>query len=145
MAETGIVPQGKQSTAAAAKARTSGRRSSFKYYIHDSVDVCRLQLIGEFTEPDVPELDGCWRTTRTILGSRKLLLDLRAVTGVDEMGKRWLASMGSEGAKYLPETFLQRCIAGAPIAAEKLDPGARMSFLGRLRASLRARADAAES
>ncbi|MGH9640105.1 MAG: hypothetical protein ACRD3Y_08590, partial [Bryobacteraceae bacterium] len=112
-------------------------------YIHDGVQACRLQLIGEFTERDVPELDGCWRTSKTILGERRLLLDLRAVTGVDEAGKRWLASMGSEGVHYLPESFLQKCISGAPIQAERPDPAARTSFLGRLLASLRA--DAAQS
>lgn len=121
------------------------KRSSFKYYIHDGVEACRLQLIGEFTERDVRELDGCWRTTKTIVGGRRVVLDLRAVTGVDEAGKRWLASMGSEGVHYLPESFLQKCISGAPIQAEQPDRAARTSFLGRLLASLRARADAAQS
>jgi hypothetical protein len=121
------------------------KRSSFKYYIHDGVEACRLQLIGEFTEREVRELDGCWRTTKTIVGDRRVVLDLRAVTGIDEAGKRWLASMGSEGAPYLPESFLQKCISGAPIRPEELNPAARTSFLGRLRASLRTRADAAQS
>lgn len=145
MAEARSASLAKQATAGTARPKTFSRASSFKYYIHDGVDVCRLQLIGEFTEREVPELDGCWRTTRTILGARKLVLDVRGVTGVDETGKRWLASMGSEGAQYLPETFLQKCISGAPLAAEKIDPPPKMGFLGRLLAPLRARADAAES
>lgn len=119
------------------------KRRSFKYYIHDSVAACRLQLIGEFTEQDVAELDGCWRTAKTILGGRRVVLDLQSVTAVDETGKRWLASMGSEGAQYLPETFLQKCISGAPIAAAQRDPGAKASLVGRLLGSLRG-ANAAE-
>lgn len=124
---------------------TETKRSSFKYYIHDGVEACRLQLIGEFTERDVRELDGCWRTTKTIVGGRRVVLDLRAVTGVDEAGKRWLASMGSEDAQYLPESFLQKCISGAPLRPEKPERAARATFLGRLLASFRARADAAQS
>lgn len=119
------------------------KRCSFKYYIHDSVEACRLQLIGEFTEQDVAELDGCWRTAKTIVGGRKVVLDLRGVTAVDETGKRWLASMGSEGARYVPETFLQKCISGAPIAASHQEPGAKSGLVGRLLGSLRG-ANAAE-
>jgi len=119
--------------------------SSFKYYIHDGVEACRLQLIGEFTERDVAELDGCWRTMKSTLGQRKLILDLRAVCGVDEVAKRWLASMAAEGATYLPASFMQRCIAGVPISVEQPAPP-KLSFLSRLLASLRgARVDAAQS
>jgi hypothetical protein len=78
------------------------RSSDFKYYIHDGVDTCRFQLIGELTEPDVAELTGCWRTAKTTLGKRKLVLDLRRLKSVDEAGTKWVIAMAAERPEYLP-------------------------------------------
>jgi ABC-type transporter Mla MlaB component len=80
------------------------RSSQFKYYIHDGIDVCRFQLIGELAEPDIAELQGCWRTAKTTLGKRKLILDLRGLNRIDEAGKKWLAAMAADGAEYLSAT-----------------------------------------
>lgn len=87
------------------------RSAAFKYYIHDGSDTCRLQLIGEFTETEVAELNGCWRTARTTLGKRKLVLDLQSLRAVDDAAKRWIASMAQEGATYVPESFLRDSLA----------------------------------
>jgi hypothetical protein len=78
------------------------RSSSFKYYIHDSVSTCRLQLLGELNEQDVPELNGCWQTIKTTLGDRQLVLDLRLLDHTDGAGNLWLTNMAEEGASYLP-------------------------------------------
>jgi len=94
------------------------RSSVFKYYIHDSVEACRLQLLGELSESDVPELSGCWGTARTTLGDRKLVLDLRGLKTVDGAGKQWLATMASDGASFLPENYLRNGLAGQTEAAE---------------------------
>jgi hypothetical protein len=130
---------------AAQRAKPVRRASSFKYYIHDGVEACRLQLIGELSEREVMELDGCWRTMKGTLGSRRLILDLRAVTAVDDAGKRWLASMGSDRAEYLPEGFMQRCISGEPLVPTISGPELKLSMWGKFWASVRARTDAAES
>ena len=117
----------------AVRSKTPIRSSSFKYYIHDATEACRLQLFGELTENEVSELSGCWRTAKTTLGSRKLILDLRGLRAVDDAGKQWLAFMATEGAAYWPEAFLRNAMAGK-IAAEQ---GAtrtlpKLSIFGRL-------------
>src|ERR1700761_7616694 len=117
---TGMVEHTSQSSPAAktpaqpsaARTTTRVRPSSFKYYIHDSIDVLRFKLIGELTQADIQELNGSWRTARTTLGKRKLVLDLQTLRTVDEAGKQWLASMSAEGACYVPENYLVTCIAG---------------------------------
>src|SRR6185312_2784452 len=109
------------------------RSSFFKYYIHDGADACRLELIGEFTEAELTELNGCWRTARTILGARKLVLDLRGLKYVDDAAKQWLASMGQEGAIYVPESFLRNALADH--TSDSKPP--RLTFLGKLIATLR--------
>jgi hypothetical protein len=80
------------------------RSSVFKYYIHDGIDACRFQLIGELSEADIAELQGCWRTAKTTLRDRKLILDLRGLRTLDEAGAKWVTSMAAEGAEYLPGT-----------------------------------------
>jgi hypothetical protein len=115
-------PASSSEQTSAARPTTRVRPSSFKYYIHDSIEVLRFKLIGELTQADIPELSGCWRTAKTTLGRRKLVLDLQTLRTVDEAGKQWLASMSAEGACYVPENYLVTCIAGQH--APEIDPPA---------------------
>jgi hypothetical protein len=108
------------------------RSSSFKYYIHDSTDALRLKLIGEFTQADVTELNGCWRTARTTIGNRKLVLDLNTLVAVDEAGKQWLAAMSAEGACYVPEDYLLTCVAGQHAPAQPAAPERRTGLWRRI-------------
>jgi hypothetical protein len=101
--------------------------SRLSYYIHDGVDACRFQLIGELTEPDLAELSGCWRTAKTTLGKRKLILDLRGLKSLDEAGMKWLANMAGEGAEYL----------GAPSDSAPVENGRNTGQFGKLLAIFR--------
>lgn len=88
------------------------RSTFFKYYIHDGVQCCRLQILGEFTETQVPDLTGCWNTVKTTLGARNFVLDVRAMRTADDVAKRWLIDMAAEGAVFLPESYLRDGLAG---------------------------------
>jgi hypothetical protein len=120
--------------AASGPAAARVRSSSFKYYIHDSTDALRLKLIGEFTQADVTELNGCWRTARTTIGKRKLVLDLHTLVAVDEAGKQWLAAMSAEGACYMPEDYLLTCVARQHAPSQAAAPERRTGFWRRLAA-----------
>jgi hypothetical protein len=112
--------------------------SRFRYYIHDAITACRLQLIGELTEPDIGDLNGCWRTARTTLGARPLILDLHALKSVDEAGKQWLAGMAQEGAVCSPEGYLRDLVAGKHTAGIDATPAAaRPGLFGRILGLLR--------
>ena len=137
---TGHRPQPAKATAepSVAPSTTRVRPSSFKYYIHDSIGVLRLKLIGELTQAEIGELNGSWRTAKTTLGNRKLVLDLQSLRTVDEAGKQWLAAMSAEGACYLPENYLVTCIAGqhasdaeAPLPQRKVGLFRRLASLFR--------------
>ena len=79
-------------------------QSGLKYYIHDSIEALRLELTGDLRDGDIEELNGCWRTAKTTLGPRKLLLDLRRLLAADDGGRRWLLTMSTqENASFLPE------------------------------------------
>jgi hypothetical protein len=78
------------------------KRTSFlKFYIHDSADYFRIELIGELAEMDIAELAGCWLTAKPSLSGRKLALDVRHLNAIDEAGRQWLASMVNQGACYI--------------------------------------------
>jgi hypothetical protein len=114
------------------------RSSRFKYYIHDGVAACRLQLIGELTEAEIPDLNGCWRTAKTTLGARPLILDLYALESVDEAGKQWLAGMAQEGATYSPDHYLRDLLAGKHMAGvEMVKAPPKTGLFGRILAMLR--------
>lgn len=82
-----------------------------RYYVHDSVQGLRFQLIGIFGETDIAELAGCWSTARTILGTRQLVIDLRALQSTDEAGRQWLLSLANDGAQYLPDSYFRSGLA----------------------------------
>lgn len=105
------------------------RSSSFKYYIHDSCAELRLKLIGEMTESEVAELNGCWHTAKTTLGKRKLTLDLRSLKMVDEAARNWLAGFSDQGACYVPEDFLKTCVPGKRAPHAEQDARVRKSGL----------------
>ena len=77
------------------------RTSLLKFYIHDSADYFRIELIGELAEMDIAELAGCWCTARSSISRRKLALDVRGLKAIDEAGRQWLSSMVREGAAYI--------------------------------------------
>ena len=100
------------------KKRNLVRSASFKYYIHDGVGCCRLQLFGDFTDAEVKDLSGCWDTVKTTLSGRKFVLDLNGLRSADDAAKGWLVRMAAEGAIILPENYVRDGFAGdAPVAA----------------------------
>ncbi|MBV9266165.1 MAG: hypothetical protein JO061_08365 [Acidobacteriaceae bacterium] len=75
--------------------------TKLRYYIHDRVESCRLELLGSLNAEDVPELEGCWRTVKTTVGNRTVILDLRHLESSDDAGRRWVMAMRAEGAKIM--------------------------------------------
>jgi len=106
--------------------------SSFKYYIHDSVSECRLQLLGDLTGAQVTDLSGCWQTVRTTLGTRRLSLDVRGLKSADAAGRRWLDQMANEGAVFLPESFSRQSPIAPGKGAPKTVEAIKLSLFGRV-------------
>ena len=72
----------------------------FRYYIHDSVDTFRIELVGELTASEVEELTGCCQTASATIRRRQVVLDVRRLKSVDEGGRSWLSNMAAQGARY---------------------------------------------
>jgi hypothetical protein len=111
------------------------RPAFFKYYIHDGINACRFELLGELNQDNLAEMSGCWQTAKTTLGSRQLILDLRRLQNTDAAGSRWLTGMAEEGASFLPDSFLSKPAPGEVSAANAA--GVKLSRLGRVLGLLR--------
>jgi anti-anti-sigma regulatory factor len=71
-----------------------------------------LKIEGRLFGAKVAELERVWRQLVPSIGSRKLSVDLRDVTFVDEIGKRVLAEIHAQtGAEFLADTPLTKYFA----------------------------------
>ena len=76
------------------------RRREFRYYLHDSIDAFRLQLIGVLSGLDLNELTGCWATAKSSVAGRKIILDVRQLRSCDEGARDWMNEMARGGAVF---------------------------------------------
>jgi hypothetical protein len=69
--------------------------------IHEDGEICRLELAGRLEGPWVAETENAWRFS---LGpDRKIEVDLRQLTGVDNAGRDLLAAIHLAGACLIVE------------------------------------------
>ena len=76
--------------------------------IHEDGKVCRLELAGRLEGPWVKETENAWHAC--LRPGRKIELDLRQLTGIDNAGRELLAAIHLAGACFIVEgvwmTFL---------------------------------------
>jgi len=78
-----------------------------KITIQNEPKVTRLRLEGKIVGPWVAEFDRTWRSLAASLEQKKLAVDLRGVTYIDEGGKKLLADIYEEtGAQFEADTPL---------------------------------------
>ena len=69
--------------------------------IHEDGKVCRLELAGRLEGPWVPETENAWRVS--LRPDRKIEVDLRQLTAVDNPGRDLLAAIHLSGACLIVE------------------------------------------
>jgi ABC-type transporter Mla MlaB component len=74
--------------------------TAMQIYQHDNSDAFRVRLIGQLSAQAAAELERCWRSASSILGSRPLIIDVSEVAGFDEAGIRLLIRLRDEGALF---------------------------------------------
>jgi hypothetical protein len=74
-------------------------QAMLKITIHDTPEALQLQLEGKLSGPWVAELESCWRTVASTMSGRRLAVDLRDVTFVDNAGRYLLALLHHSGAE----------------------------------------------
>ena len=80
------------------------------YYLHDDPATFRMELVGALAANNATELERCWRTGSSTLGTRNFVVDVNALTSVDDAGRRLLARWQQMGARFIGESEGARSI-----------------------------------
>jgi hypothetical protein len=94
------------------------------YRIHDGAAQFRFELEGALSSADVAELDQCWRTASSTIAGKALVVDLTALTEIDESGRQLLNRWNQAGAEFVagPESLAMlegwNCAGSAVPAAD---------------------------
>jgi hypothetical protein len=114
------------------RASSLSRSLSFKYYIHDSVQTLRFQLIGDLRAANVLELSGSWETARTTLNLRRLVLDVSQLYSADDEGRAWLLNMHKTGAAFTPANYAESLGSQTATQIQAQAPAVSLSLVGRV-------------
>jgi hypothetical protein len=78
--------------------------------IHEDDKVCRLELAGRLEGPWVAETENAWRAS--LRSKRKIVVDLRQLTGVDNAGRDLLAAIHRAEACFIVEGVWTTALIG---------------------------------
>lgn len=78
--------------------------------IHEDGKVCRLELAGKLEGPWVAETEKAWRAS--LQAGRKIEIDLRQLTAVDDAGSDLLAAFHRSGVCLIVEGVWMTALIG---------------------------------
>ena len=79
-------------------------RARLRYYIHDGSSMFRFKLSGPLAGQDALELEQCWRTALSVIGSKDFVVDVSELTTVDDAGRELLDLWRRHGAKFVAKS-----------------------------------------
>jgi hypothetical protein len=82
-----------------------------RYYLHDDPDAFRMELAGSLTQPDAQSAYHAWRTARSVLGGRPVIVDISFVSEADEVGRNVLRRYHERGARIIARSPESRALA----------------------------------
>jgi hypothetical protein len=77
------------------------RTQLFSYYMHDGSTAFSFELAGDLSDEGARELEQAWRTATSVIGEKKLYIDLSYVTGFDEAGHELINKWHAHGARLV--------------------------------------------
>jgi hypothetical protein len=89
----------------------SMKNQALQYYMHDGPTAFRFELAGNLSHEDARRLDQAWRTASSVIGDRKLIVDMTFVTGVDAQGRALITRWHREGARLIANSKASRALA----------------------------------
>jgi hypothetical protein len=93
---------------------------ALQYYMHDGPTTFRFELAGNLNCEDARRIEQDWRVASSVIGDRRLVVDMTFVTSVDEWGRALLARWHRDGAQLVANSKTARALAesilGEPLA-----------------------------
>jgi hypothetical protein len=87
------------------------KNQALQYYMHDGPTAFRFELAGDLNHEDARRLDQAWRTASSVVGHRRLIVDMTFVTGVDAQGRALIARWHRGGAQLIANSKASRALA----------------------------------
>jgi len=84
---------------------------ALQYYMHDGPNAFRFELMGNLDHEGARRLNQDWRTASSVIGDRRLLVDMTFVTDADEQGRALIARWHWEGAQLIANSKASRALA----------------------------------
>jgi hypothetical protein len=92
-----------------------------QYYMHDDPDAFRLELAGALAGPFAETVYHAWRTALSTLGSRRAIVDISFLEGIDHAGREALWLWHRHGAHIVARSPESRAFAqGIPLEPSSL-------------------------
>ena len=96
-------------------------------YIHDEAARLRLRVTGDLDEQAARELASCWNTASSVVGSRRIVLDLTGLVSAHAAARELLGDLREHGAEFMTQSAFQSElvaeITGAEIAQRPRERG----------------------
>jgi hypothetical protein len=111
-------------------------RAQLRYYLHDGASSLRFELAGTLAGDNVSELEQCWRTASSTVEGRELILDVTALTALDEAGLQLLNRWHERGARFAANSghsrrLIESITDPCPEPKSRLRAGRRWWLLSR--------------
>ena len=94
---------------------------TLQYYMHDGPGAFRFELAGRLNQKGARRLDQDWRTASSVIGDRRLLVDMTFVTQVDEQGRELITRWHRDGARLIANSKASRALAESIIGEHSLN------------------------
>lgn len=90
---------------------TVTKNQTLQYYMHDGPTAFRFELSGHLNREGARRLDQDWRTATSVIGDRRLIVDITFVISSDDQGRALLAHWYREGAALIANSKASRALA----------------------------------
>ena len=84
------------------------RTGMLRITLQEDGTLWRLHLAGRLAGAWVAETENTWRTA--LVSGRRVEIDIKEVTGLDEAGRRLLRTMNQEGARLIAKGLAMKAI-----------------------------------
>src|ERR1700676_275930 len=98
------------------------KNQALQYYMHDGPTAFRFELAGHLNQAGALRLEQDWRTASSVIGDRKLIVDITFVTGTDERGTALLTRWHRQGALLIANSKASRTFAESILGESILEP-----------------------
>ncbi len=94
-------------------------------YIHDEAAQLRLSVTGDLDEQAAKELASCWTTASSVVGERKIVMDLTGLSSVNQTGHQLLEALHQARVQFVGKSSFQEqliaAITGASTTKKRAD------------------------